>query len=144
MPVRYLGIDYGQKRIGLAVGDSHTRIASPIGTIHEAKPDRQIAEVLKQIEEFAVDALVIGLPLNMDDSEGPQAKETRGFSDQLATASKLPIHFHDERLSSFSAEELVGEGAHSRKKKRRPIDSIAAQVILQEFLDNLDQIEGKA
>ncbi|MBI1826824.1 MAG: Holliday junction resolvase RuvX [Planctomycetes bacterium] len=141
--MRYLGIDYGQKRIGLAVGDSQSRIATPIGTIHETKADRQLAESINRIEEYAVNALVIGLPLNMDGSEGPQAKETRMFADQLAKASGKPVHFHDERLSSFSAQELVGKISRTRKKKRRPIDSIAAQVILQEFLDNLDQVESK-
>jgi len=125
------------------VGDSQTRIAAPLNTIQETSTHRQLAEIVGQIEEFSVDAVVIGLPLNMDGSEGPQAKETRVFADRLARESGKPIYFHDERLSSFSAEELAGTVSAKSKKKRRPLDSIAAHVILQEFLDNLDRAEGK-
>ena len=133
---RYLGIDYGTKRIGLAVSDPNTGIASPLTTI-EVKGGlaHHVAAVAKYVGDYDVDALVVGLPLNMDDTRGEQAKVTQTFGDELSRAMGLPIHYHDERLSSVSAEELLLPAELTRKKKKVRLDSIAAQVMLQDFLD---------
>ena len=134
--MRYLGIDYGQKRIGLAVGDDRIGLASPLTTV-DVSPNvaQQVTAVLQAAGDYDLDAFVIGLPLNMDDSEGPQAKLVRAFGTALGEAARLPVHYLDERLSSYAADELMGQTGltHSQKKRRR--DRLAAQVILQEFLD---------
>jgi putative Holliday junction resolvase len=132
---RYLAIDFGSKRIGLAIGDSGAGIASPLKTLEATgRPAADIAAVLAVCREYEVDALVIGLPLNMDGTEGSQAKATRAFGDALATAGGKRVHYHDERLSSYAAEGLLQGEALTRKKKRPRLDRLAAQVILQDFL----------
>ena len=132
----FIGIDYGSKRIGLAVGTTQTGLASPLTTL-EVRGDlaEQVQAVLTQAHAYDVSAFVVGLPLNMDDSEGPQAQLVRRFGTALAEATSLPVHYWDERLSSYAADELLqgAELTHAGKKRRR--DRIAAQVILQEFLD---------
>ena len=133
---RFLGIDYGTKYIGLAVGDTDTGIASPVETI---KPRGAVADQVKGLQaaarEYGVDAFVVGLPLNMDDTEGEQAKITRRFGNELARTSGKPVHYWDERLSSHEARELLQPSGLTRRKKKGVEDSIAAQVILQGFLE---------
>ncbi len=133
---RYLGIDYGTKRIGLAVGDDGTRIASPIETIESFN---DVADLVRRIaavaEEYQVDAFVVGLPMNMDGTEGEQAKITRRFGDRLEHATGKDVHYFDERLSSASARELLQPADLTRKKRHAREDAVAAQVILQAFLD---------
>jgi putative Holliday junction resolvase len=134
---RYLGIDYGSKRIGLAVGEPQTAPAAPLTTLQgKGAVDNDVRAVTEVAEEYAIDAFVIGLPLNMDDTEGPQAKLTRQFGDALARATSLPVHYIDERLSSFAAEELLRPAELTRGKKRARLDRIAAQVILKTFFDS--------
>lgn len=132
----YAGIDYGTKRIGVAIGSGDTGIASPLDTIASTGDRHRDAKaVAALIESFEVDALVVGLPLNMDDTEGPQAKTTRMFGEALAEASEKPVHYFDERLSSVEAEELIRPADLTRKRKKKRLDRVAAQVILQAFLD---------
>jgi len=133
---RYLGIDYGARRIGLAVSDSAARMASPLRTLHNlGGRAREAAAIRRVIDEFGITELVVGLPLNMDGSEGTQAKRTRQFGDALGAQTALPLHYFDERLSSFAADELLEAAELSRKKHKAVHDAVAAQVILQLFLD---------
>lgn len=133
---RFLGIDYGTKRIGLAVGDDSAGIASPLETIEvrggTADHARQVTSVAQAYE---VDAFVIGLPVNMDGTEGKQAKLTRRFGVALNATDPRPIHYFEEQLSSVAARELLRSTGLPRKKQKALEDTIAAQVILQEFLD---------
>ena len=134
--IRYLGIDYGLKRIGLAVSDAETRIAFPHITI-EARGSLtdQARAVASHAEDLGVDAAVVGLPMNMDGTEGGQAKITRAFGDELMRVTNLPVHYQDERLSSRTAwEKLASAGVKARPGKGK-IDRLAAQVILQSFID---------
>jgi len=132
--MRYLAIDYGDKRTGLAICDPAETIASPLIVIHGQKELlRKIADI---VETENVEAIVLGLPLNMDGSTGPQAKLVFKFADQLKAHLDIPIHFQDERLSSFSAEEKLSQTEFTRKKKKKRLDAIAAAEILQAFLDN--------
>lgn len=136
---RYLGIDYGTKRIGLAVGDSEGRLVTPLRMVQPGPAlEAQVRAVLAAAAEYEIDGFVVGLPLNMDDTEGPQAKLTRAFGDALAGAAHLPVHYYDERLSSCAAEELLLDAELTRKKKRGRIDSVAAQVMLQGFLESAE------
>ena len=131
-----IGIDYGGKRIGLSVGDERAGVASPLTTVTvRGDPAAQAQAVLQPARAFDVDAFVIGLPLNMDDTEGPQARATRKFGEELARAAGVPVHYWDERLSSFAADELLASTDLSRAKRKAIQDSLAAQVILQAYLD---------
>lgn len=140
---RFMGIDYGTRRIGLAVGDTDTGVASPVETIEACGVvTDQVRAVGTTAREYQVDALVIGLPLNMDGTEGDQAKVTRKFGEALARTTGKPVHYWDERLSSRHAQELLRPAGLTHKKRRAVEDSIAAQVILQGFLDARGQDEG--
>ena len=128
--MKYLAIDYGLKRIGLAVCDPSEIISSPLTVIKNS--DKLIDEIAKIIDSESVEALVIGLPLNMDGSAGPQAELTKEFTDKLKDTVDIPIHFQDERLSTFEAEQKLN--AADIKKTKAPIDAIAAAQILEDFL----------
>ncbi len=130
--MRYLAIDLGQKRTGLAICDDGETIASPLCLITDQTS--LISRVKKIAVEEEVGAIVIGLPLNMDGSEGEPVKNVRNFAKTLAQKVDLPIHFQDERLTSFDAEQKLA-GEFTRKKKKKRLDAIAAASILQAFLD---------
>jgi len=131
--MRYLAIDYGNKRTGLAICDPAETIASPLTVIEGQK------DLLKKIAEIArsenVEAIVLGLPLNMDDSQGFQAKLVLQFADRLKKLIDIPIHLQDERLSSFAAEQKLASSEFTRKKKKKRLDAIAAAEILEAFLE---------
>jgi putative Holliday junction resolvase len=131
--MRYLAIDYGEKHVGLAICDAAEIVASPL-TVIETQPD-----LPKRIEQIAksenVEAIVVGLPLNMDDTEGPQAKLVFKFAEQLGGHLGIPIHFQDERLSSFSAEQKLAPAKFTRGRKRKRLDAVAAAAILEAFLE---------
>ncbi len=133
--MRYLAIDYGTKYTGLAICDSSETIVSPLIVIEGQKElPKKIADIV--IKEN-VEAVVLGLPLNMDNSEGNQAKHVRKFAERLKKHLEIPIHYQDERLSSFGAAEKMAsvELARGGKIKKR-IDAIAAAEILETFLEN--------
>ena len=133
---RFLGIDHGTKRIGLAVSDPGATLASPLTTVAASgNLSDEIAAVLSCAKEFEIDAFVVGLPLNMDDTEGNQAKTVRRFGAELERISGKPVHYWDERLSSRAAEELLRPAELTRKKHKARLDRVAALVILQGFLD---------
>ena len=134
--LRICGIDYGTKRIGLAIGDPQGGIASPLATVTVTDSlDDQVRRVMEAVREYDVAQWVVGLPLNMDDTEGPQAKGARKFGRRLEEVSGRPVHFWDERLSSLAADEFLAEAQLTRKKRKACRDRVAAQVILQAFLE---------
>jgi putative Holliday junction resolvase len=133
--MRYLAIDYGSKRVGLAICDGDETIASPLCVIEGHKDlIGRIAEVVKQ---EGVGAVVVGLPLNMDDSVGPQAKLILRFAEQLEKQLDVPVHFQDERLSSFGAEEKLAGAEFAKKKRKKHLDAVAAAEILEAFLESV-------
>ncbi len=132
--MRYLAIDYGKQRVGLAICDPSETITSPLKVLEGGKDlFPRIAAVVKA---ESAGALVVGLPLNMDGSEGPQAAKTRDFGEKLANYLNLPVHFQDERLSSFAAEQDFADIDLPRGRKRKPLDSVAAAHILEAFLES--------
>jgi putative Holliday junction resolvase len=133
---RLCGIDYGNRRIGLAISDPGGVIASPLAAV-EARGSLadQAQAVVEALAEFEVAGWVVGLPLNMDGSEGSQAKAARRFGEELARTSQIHVEYWDERLSSQQADEYLREADLTRKKHRARRDPVAAQVILQTFLD---------
>ena len=131
--MRYLAIDHGLKRIGLALCDAGEVMASPFCVLHGPKDVfRKIAQI---VESEEIEAIVLGLPLNMDDSEGQQAKKVWAFAQQLEQRVQIPVHLHDERLSSFGAREKLDSIELPRARKKGLIDAVAAAEILQSFLD---------
>ena len=133
---RYIGIDYGTKRIGLAVGDSATVVATPMDVVTGCNnPDVDVDAVLAVVADYQIDALVVGLPLNMDDTEGKQAKLTRRFGTLLAERSGFEVVYQDERLSSFAADDAMQGTELTQQQRKRQRDKLAAAAILQEFLN---------
>ena len=132
--MRYLAIDYGTKHTGLAICDSNETIVSPYDVIQGQKELlNRIADVVQQEN---VEAIVLGLPLNMDNSKGAQAKLVLKFAEQLKEHLDIPVFFQDERLSSFGAEDKLASLELNRSKKRKKcIDAIAAAEILENFLE---------
>jgi len=133
-----LGIDYGAKRTGLAVGDDQTRLPSPVKTITTDDPQEQLESVVRVAEDFDVSAFVLGLPLNMDGTEGPQAGTVRRFGGTLAARTGKPVHYVDERLSSYAADDLLRPAELTRKKKKGVQDAVAASVILATYFEQTD------
>ncbi len=133
--VRYLGLDLGRATIGLALADDVLRTARPLRTLRRRGEPRDL-EALRQVAEaYEVSRAVLGLPLNMDGSEGPAARRARAFARKVQAALGVPVDLADERLSTFEAEQrLRGRGLTSREA-RDVVDAEAAAVILQEWLD---------
>ncbi len=132
--MRYLAVDYGRKRTGLAVCDEGETMASPLAVVEGTAG---LIERIKQtLTREKVDAIVIGLPLNMDGTEGPQAAEVRTFGRLLQKKLCISVEFFDERLSSFDAEDKLGAMELTRGKKKKRLDAIAAAAFLQAFLDS--------
>ena len=131
--MRYLAIDYGTKRTGLAICDSSETIASPYRVIQGQK------ELLKKITEVVktenVEAVVLGLPLNMAGSESSQTKLVLKFAERLKEHLHIPVHLQDERLSSFSAEEKLTAANFTKEKMKKRLDAVAALEILEAFLE---------
>ena len=133
---RLLGLDLGSKTIGLAICDSSFVIASPLETLRRRKFTQDAIDLEALIAERDVGGLVLGLPRNMDGSEGPRAQSTRQFAANLLGRSDIPIAFWDERLSTVAVERLlIDEADLSRRKRGDVVDKMAASYILQGAID---------
>ena len=138
--MRTLAIDLGTRRVGLALSDEGGRFATPLEVLTVSAPEQALAQILPLIKKEAVRQIVLGLPLNMDDTLGPAARSTLAWGRQLATQSNTPVLFVDERLSSFAAEQTLldrkkaGEKL-TRQKKKQQLDAVAAASFLQQYLD---------
>ena len=142
---RLLAIDYGSKRIGAAISDADGKFVSPLKMIPAGRGlNDDVAAILSVAAEYDAGEFIVGLPLNMDGTEGDQAKLCRQLGDFLAKQSGKTVHFVDERLSSFSAEEKLQGADWTRRQKRARLDSIAAQHILQHYLDSVREGQKKA
>ena len=137
---RLFGLDLGTKTIGIALSDERFLIATPLITLSRVKFGKDAAALIELADRHDVGAYVLGLPINMDGSEGPRAQSTRAFARNLAGLSELPIVFWDERLSTVAAERALLEADASRRRRAEVIDRVAAGYILQGFLDRLDHL----
>lgn len=138
---RLLGIDLGTKTIGLATSDATRTIATPLDTIRRTKFSRDIIPLAQLIEQEKIAAIVIGLPLNMNGSEGPRAQATRAFVRNLTGHITIPVAFWDERLSTVAAERTLLDADASRRRRAEVIDKMAAAYILQGALDRLANLD---
>jgi putative Holliday junction resolvase len=134
---RLIGIDLGTKTIGLALSDVGRRIASPLETIKRTKFARDAEQLLMLAARHGVGGLVIGLPLNMDGSEGPRVQSTRAFVRNLTALTALPMATWDERLSTAAVTRTLIEADRSRARRAELVDKLAATYILQGALDRL-------
>ena len=134
---RLLGLDLGSKTIGLALSDVERRIATPFDTIRRTKFTHDVTSLRTMIDRHAVGALIIGLPLNMDGSEGPRAQSTRSFVRQSFPLLERPFVFWDERLSTAAVTRSLIEQDASRAKRAAVVDRMAAAYILQGVLDRI-------
>ncbi len=132
--MRCLGIDYGERRIGLSYGDE-IGVATPLPALTDADPAKRWASLLACTRQRRITDLVIGLPLNMDDTAGFKAKEVEAFAVRLNRELGLPVHFVDERLTSYEAESSIPKSRRRDVRASGLIDSRAATLILQDFLE---------
>jgi putative Holliday junction resolvase len=137
---RLLGLDVGTKTIGMALSDVTHSIATPYKTIRRTKFTEDVKLIIRATDANKVGAIVIGLPINLDGSEGPRAQSTRAFARNLASRVKLPLAFWDERLSTAAVERHLIQADASRKRRAEVIDRMAAAYILQGALDRLKRL----
>lgn len=134
--MRCLGIDHGSRRIGLSFGDE-LGVATPLPAITEIDPAKRRAALAAVAKQRRITDIVIGHPLNMDDTVGPKAKEVEAFAEELRREFGLPVHLIDERLTSYEAELTIAKSKRRDVRASGIIDSRAATLILQDFLDQM-------
>lgn len=130
-----IGFDFGEKRIGVAVGELETRLANPLTTISEEATDRRFAAIEKLLNEWKPVLLVVGLPVSMDGTEHKLTLLARKFANRLNGRFALPVEFCDERLSSAVADDMLRDLGLKARARKTPLDAVAAQQILQAWLD---------
>jgi putative Holliday junction resolvase len=133
--VRILGLDIGEKRIGVAVSDPSGTVATPLAVIDARKAAGDGRELSRLVEDYEAELLVAGLPLSLDGTEGPQAARVRAAAKRLSMLVSLPVEFTDERLSSAAARRTMTEAGVSDRNKRGSVDMVAAAIFLQSYLD---------
>jgi putative holliday junction resolvase len=131
---RVLGLDLGDAHIGVAISDDERRLAVPLGTVPAGAP-QDLKAIGKLVRENDVTAIVVGHPISMSGARGPRAHHAEEFAGALRSLLEIPIELHDERLSTVEADRALREAGASGKQRRRVVDSSAATVILQAWLD---------
>lgn len=139
---RLLGLDVGSKTIGMAVSDVTRSVATPYETVRRTKFTHDVKQILGVIETSGIGGIVIGLPLNLDGTEGPRVQSTRAFARNLRQHTPLPLAFWDERLSTAAVERHLIEADASRKRRAEVVDRMAAAYILQGALDRLQRLKA--
>ena len=140
---KYLGVDYGDKRTGLAECDVSGMLASGICTISEGGMKHTAQRVAREAESRSCKKIVIGLPKNMDGSEGERTQVIRAFADLLSKETNIPIDFYDERMTTMVAYRFLGETGTYGKKRKNAIDTLSAEIILQNYIDRERVMKGK-
>lgn len=134
--MRVLALDIGSKRIGVAVSDELGFTAQALKTLESRGHINDIKSVVELVKNLSVTEIVVGMPYNMDGSEGPQAKKALELMDELAQATSVPVFSWDERMTTMAAERMLIEADLSRAKRRKVVDRVAATLILQGYLDS--------
>ena len=136
MIVRNLGLDIGEKRIGVAVSDPEEILTSPLATIKRDNDQKAIDSILELINEYGVEKIIIGMPYSLDGTIGNQAKSVITFKEKLSQYTEVDIEIQDERLSTIAAENLLIDAGLSVKRRKERLDAAAAAFILQGYLDS--------
>lgn len=134
--MRVLGLDVGEKTIGVAVSDELGWIAQPVKVLRRTAVEDGIAAVREMAEAYSVEAIVVGLPKNMNGTLGPQAEKAMVFRDNVAAVTGIPVVLWDERLTTAAAQRALLEADVSRRRRKQVVDKIAAVIILQGYLDS--------
>lgn len=140
--MRIMGLDYGDKTVGVAISDELLLTAQPLETIQRERPAKlrkTFARIDTLIEEYQVDRIVLGLPKKMDNQEGERCERTREFGEMLAKRTGLEIIYQDERLTTKEADAVLDEGGVRKENRKEYIDKLAASLILQGYLEMLAQ-----
>lgn len=133
---RYLGLDVGSRRIGVAVSDELGLTAQPVMTLERRSNRREDLRSLARLcRRFGVAGIVVGNPLHLSGEQSPRALKTQAFASELGELTRLPIHLWDERLTTREAHQILYAASHERQKHRKVVDQVAATLILQSFLD---------
>ena len=133
--MKFLGVDHGTVRIGLAVSDEMGMIATPLAVFRSKSTEDGIGYIISQAEVHDVGMIVVGMPLQLDGSPGQAADAVRKFADRLAGRTEIPIDFWDERMTTAQAERSMISADMTRKSRKKRIDAVAAQMMLQSYLD---------
>ncbi len=134
--MKYLGLDLGSRTLGIAISDVTGLIASSYKTIrHNEEYDKLLPEIKKITEELNIEGIVLGFPKNMNNTVGPKGQLSLDFKEKLEQILSIPIYLQDERLTTKSATDMLIQGNVSRKNRKKVVDSVAATIILQTFLD---------
>ena len=131
---RFLAVDVGGKRTGLALGDSLTRMAMPVEVLHVPRGPALLEAIAKAVRTHAPDAIVMGLPLNMDGTEGPAVEQARAFAAEVRARTGLEVHLQDERLTSYEADQRMARTGRTHGEKKELRDALAAAALLEDFL----------
>ena len=138
VPMRRLGIDLGTVRTGLAIAEADVRVATPLCTVQHASLPEAVTSVAEVIARESIGQAIVGLPLRLDGSEGDAARRVRQFAQALAKKARLPVRLWDERLSTVAAQRSLRKQGVRSSQQRRVVDQVAATLLLQSFLDHLD------
>ena len=142
--MRILGLDPGERRIGIAISDPTGTLAHPLQTLVRGSREEDFAAIAALVAEHDVDLVVVGWPLSLDGTEGPQARRVARYTDALAACLPVPVVSWDERFTTAAADEILrqirGRKGRRRARARGQVDAIAAAVILQSYLDSADQL----
>ena len=137
---RFLGLDIGSRRIGVAVSDELGLTAQPVLTLERRSSRREDVRSLARLcRRFGVVGIVVGNPVHLSGESSPQATKTQAFATELGELTGLPIHLWDERLTSHEAHQILYQAGHARQKHRKVVDQVAATLILQSFLESREQ-----
>ncbi|GMK38323.1 putative pre-16S rRNA nuclease [Paenibacillus sp. CCS19] len=134
--MRIMGLDYGDRNIGVAVSDAFGWTAQGTGVVQRKREGGEFDEIAALVKEHEVSEVVVGLPKNMNGSIGPRGEICMAFAEELKQKLNLPVHLWDERLTTVSAERTLLEADVSRKKRKQVVDKLAATFILQNYLDS--------
>ena len=134
--MRYLGLDLGSRTLGISISDKTGLIATSYKTInHNEEYNRLVSDVVNIVKDESIEAIVLGFPKNMNNTIGPKGELSKSFKEKLESKLSIPIYLEDERLSTKSATDVLISGNVSRKNRKKVVDSVAATIILQSYLD---------
>ena len=134
--MRALGLDVGERRIGVAVSDEMGWTASPVGTVERTGDGGEFRRIAELAERYQADVIVVGLPVNMNGTLGPGAEKCMAFAEKLRQTLNMPVHLWDERLTTVTAERTLIEAGMGRRRRKQVVDRLAAAVMLQNYLDS--------